>query len=400
MFAGCTSAPSVRTLARLCTLVLMVAVGLGSELRVRVRLSDGLVTEEILEADSERDSISLEFKQGDGTLITFVADFKQTTSTKRHIKICGELRTLERHVSVMVVVTQNLARCEGGRFAGISWRVNLLLSLLFCSLPSLLLHVVSIQLLSSKDLCKMSNQLVPTWFYVYYQNPANAEISDSFVSEQCVKSGGGVFGTVLWSFREEGEVKIFRALILGELERGQNQYQALCFISRLNRNEIIPSESMARLRQKNPHVIRLAEERKGLEQLTMSSAVNLSRAWQLSSHIHNMCSEAHEAIYTRASDVKYWLQKGVDSSIFEVLPQTTEAPSFQACHSTKDLWQPCLCTYGLRLEWYPCLLKYCRSRDGTAKGTTYKCGIRSCSKGYHFTYYVPQKQLCLWDEET
>lgn len=45
------------------------------------------------------------------------------------------------------------------------------------------------------------------------------------------------------------DVKIFRALILGELERGQNQYQALCFISRLNRNEIIPSESMARLRQ-------------------------------------------------------------------------------------------------------------------------------------------------------
>ncbi|KAG7247709.1 hypothetical protein CRUP_001571, partial [Coryphaenoides rupestris] len=49
----------------------------GSELRVRVRLADGLVTEEVLEADSERDSVSLEFKQGDGTLITFLADFKQ-----------------------------------------------------------------------------------------------------------------------------------------------------------------------------------------------------------------------------------------------------------------------------------------------------------------------------------
>lgn len=133
------------------------------------------------------------------------------------------------------------------------------------------------------------------------------------------------------------DVKIFRALILGELERGQNQYQALCFVSRLNRNEIIPSESMARLRQvrrggskrcaapcrlsspylvpplfpqKNPQAIRLAEERKGLEQLTMSVAVNLSRAWQLSSHIHNMCSEAREAIYTREADVKHWLDKG------------------------------------------------------------------------------------------
>lgn len=45
------------------------------------------------------------------------------------------------------------------------------------------------------------------------------------------------------------EVKIFRALILGELERGQSQFQALCFVTRLHRNEIIPSESMAKLRQ-------------------------------------------------------------------------------------------------------------------------------------------------------
>ncbi|XP_061734239.1 out at first protein homolog [Nerophis ophidion] len=264
---------TVRLGALLLLLLLLGAPGLGSELRVRVRLADGLVTEEVLEADSERDVISVEFKQGDGTLVTFLADFKQ-------------------------------------------------------------------------------------------------------------------------------EVKIFQSLILGELERGQNQYQALCFISRLNRNEIIPSESMARLRQKNPHAIRLAEERRGLEQLTMSAAVNLSRAWQLSSHIHNMCSEAREAIYTREADVKHWLDKGVDGSVFEALPHTAEAPHLQACHATKDVWQPCLCTYGLRLEWYPCLLKYCRSRDHAGRGSTYKCGIKSCSKGYHFTYYVPHKQLCLWDEDT
>ncbi|XP_040035985.1 out at first protein homolog [Gasterosteus aculeatus] len=275
MFASRVSAAPVRTLTRLCALLLLLVAALarGSELRVRVRLADGLVTEEVLEADSDRDLISVEFKQGDGTLITFVADFKQ-------------------------------------------------------------------------------------------------------------------------------DVKIFRALILGELERGQSQYQALCFISRLGRNEIIPSESMARLRQKNPQAIRLAEERRGLEQLEMSAAVNISRASQLSAHIHNMCSEAGEAIYTRESDVRHWLDKGVDGSMFEVLPQAAEAPGFQACHSTKDLWQACLCTYSLRLEWYPCLLKYCRSRDTTGKSSTYKCGIKSCSKGYHFTYYVPQKQLCLWDEET
>lgn len=77
MFASCISAAWVRTVTRLCALVLLVALGWGSELRVRVRLSDGLVTEEVLEADSERDTVSVEFKQGDGTLITYVADFKQ-----------------------------------------------------------------------------------------------------------------------------------------------------------------------------------------------------------------------------------------------------------------------------------------------------------------------------------
>lgn len=45
------------------------------------------------------------------------------------------------------------------------------------------------------------------------------------------------------------DVKIFRALILGELEKGQNQFQALCFVTRLQHNEIIPSEAMAKLRQ-------------------------------------------------------------------------------------------------------------------------------------------------------
>uniref|UniRef100_A0A8C7GVC3 Out at first protein homolog n=1 Tax=Oncorhynchus kisutch TaxID=8019 RepID=A0A8C7GVC3_ONCKI len=213
-----------------------------TELKVRVRLADGQITEEVLEADSEKDSITLEFKQEDGTLITFVADFKQ-------------------------------------------------------------------------------------------------------------------------------HVKIFRALILGELERGQSQYQALCFISHLNHNEFIPSESMARLRQKNPQSIRTAEERRGLDQLTMNVAVNLSQAWQLSSHIHNMCSEAREAIYTRERDVKHWLERGVEGSVFEILPQSVDVvPVLLSCRSTRDVWQPCSCSFSLRLEWYPCLLKYCRNRDTTGKG--------------------------------
>uniref|UniRef100_A0A3B3TCI9 Out at first protein homolog n=1 Tax=Paramormyrops kingsleyae TaxID=1676925 RepID=A0A3B3TCI9_9TELE len=180
MFSRRDRPGSVRTVL---LVALVASLGAAAELRVRVRLSDGHIAEETLEADGEQDSVTLEFKQGDGTLITFLADFKQ-------------------------------------------------------------------------------------------------------------------------------EVKLFRALILGEPERGQNQYQALCFITRLNSNEIIPSESMARLRQKNPHAIRSAEERRTEDQLAMNVAVNLSRAWQLSAHVHNMCAEAQEAIYTREVDVKHWLDKG------------------------------------------------------------------------------------------
>ncbi|XP_015505426.1 out at first protein homolog [Parus major] len=196
------------------------------------------------------------------------------------------------------------------------------------------------------------------------------------------------------------EVKIFRALILGELERGQSQFQALCFVTRLHRNEIIPSESMAKLRQKNPRTVRQAEEVRGLEHLSMDVAVNFSKAAQLSSHIHNVCAEAREAIYTREEDVKFWLEKGVDGSMFEVLPQGSDLPELQRCRLCLDRWKPCICSYSLSIEWYPCMLKYCRSRDAGGKVSSYKCGIRSCQKGYTFDYYVPQKQLCLWDEET
>lgn len=70
-------ARAINKVLLLFPVLVVCALGLGSELRVRVRLTDGLVTEEVLEADSEKDSISVEFKQGDGTLITFMVDFKQ-----------------------------------------------------------------------------------------------------------------------------------------------------------------------------------------------------------------------------------------------------------------------------------------------------------------------------------
>uniref|UniRef100_A0A8B9G574 Out at first protein homolog n=1 Tax=Amazona collaria TaxID=241587 RepID=A0A8B9G574_9PSIT len=234
------------------------------------------------------------------------------------------------------------------------------------------------------------------------RGPVTEESLQADSGSDCIslelRTADGALVTLTADFRQE--VKIFRALILGELERGQSQFQALCFITRLHRNEIIPSESMAKLRQKNPRTVRQAEEVRGLEHLSMDVAVNFSKGAQLSSHIHNVCAEAKEAIYTREEDVKFWLEKGVDGSMFEVLPQTSDLPDLQRCKLCADRWKPCICSYTLSIEWYPCMLKYCKSRDAGGKVSSYKCGIRSCQKGYTFDYYVPQKQLCLWDEET
>ncbi|XP_039221615.1 out at first protein homolog isoform X2 [Crotalus tigris] len=156
----------------------------------------------------------------------------------------------------------------------------------------------------------------------------------------------------------------------------------------------------ADFKQKNPQTVRQAEEVRALEHLSMDIAVNFSKGGQLSSHIYNICSEAKETIYTREEDVKFWMEKGVDGSMFEVLPQSADLPDLQHCRVCVDRWKPCICSYALSIEWYPCMLKYCKSRDAAGKATSYKCGIRSCQKAYIFDYYVPQKQLCLWDEET
>lgn len=63
----------------LVVLALLLSVSVCSELKVLVRLPDGQVTAETLESDSERDIISVEFRHTDGTLITFLADFKRVS---------------------------------------------------------------------------------------------------------------------------------------------------------------------------------------------------------------------------------------------------------------------------------------------------------------------------------
>ena len=78
---------------------------------------------------------------------------------------------------------------------------------------------------------------------------AGSELSPGWAGEEAPPPLAGSHSSAL----PHQDVKIFRALILGELEKGQSQFQALCFVTRLHHNEIIPSEAMAKLRQVSAH---------------------------------------------------------------------------------------------------------------------------------------------------
>lgn len=102
------------------------------------------------------------------------------------------------------------------------------------------------------------------------------------------------------------EVQILRALILGEEERGQSQYQVMCFIFHFPKDAFISSDAMSKLRQKNPGTVRTPEEDRGRENYTMDYTVNLAQSAVISPHIAELCSEAPESSYTRYEDVQMW----------------------------------------------------------------------------------------------
>ncbi|KAH0814313.1 hypothetical protein GEV33_008476 [Tenebrio molitor] len=102
------------------------------------------------------------------------------------------------------------------------------------------------------------------------------------------------------------EVQILKALILGEEERGQSQYQVVCMIFHFDKNSFISSDAMSKLRQKNPSTIRTPEEDLGRTNYTMDYSVVLPHSGLISPHISELCAEAGEATYTRHADLVLW----------------------------------------------------------------------------------------------
>ncbi|XP_055296516.1 out at first protein [Sitodiplosis mosellana] len=209
----------------------------------------------------------------------------------------------------------------------------------------------------------------------------------------------GTLITQLLDFRND--IQVLKALVLGEEERGQSQYQVMCFVSRLSKNDFISTDAMSKLRQKNPSTIRQPEEDRGRENFTMTAWVNLRQAAPLSQHISTLCTEAADSTYISDFDIRILASKpGASVSKLElaIYPFPTTQTTLSTCNAVSGLWTPCTCLLEMCIGWYPCGLKFCKGKIDTGIGNnaSYRCGIKTCRKCYQYLYYVQQKQQCLW----
>ncbi|XP_037958366.1 out at first protein isoform X2 [Teleopsis dalmanni] len=137
------------------------------------------------------------------------------------------------------------------------------------------------------------------------QEIITSNVSEDLITLEFQKTDGTLITQVI-DFRNE--VKILKALVLGEEERGQSQYQVMCFVAKFNKGDFISSDAMSKLRQKNPSNIRTPEEDKGKETFTMTSWVHLNRSTPISRHLYGVCAEAIDATYVRDVDLKAWAE--------------------------------------------------------------------------------------------
>ncbi|GFY51066.1 out at first protein [Trichonephila inaurata madagascariensis] len=209
-------------------------------------------------------------------------------------------------------------------------------------------------------------------------------------------------GTLITQFVDfRSEVQIFRVLILGEEERGQSQYQVLCFVTQLTKNDFISADAMSKLRQRNPGAVRQPEEDRGRELLEMDLSVELDKSSVISPHLPTLCEEASHSAYAREVDLRSWASpKALSRDIVTLTSAVKRSPPPKPvrCNENSNLWQPCQCRLEICVGWYPCGLKYCRGKDSSGKVISYRCGIKTCRKCRAFEFFVQQKQQCLWDE--
>ncbi|KAK0042411.1 out at first protein [Biomphalaria pfeifferi] len=206
----------------------------------------------------------------------------------------------------------------------------------------------------------------------------------------------GMFVTQFIDFKSE--MQIFRMYVPGEEELGQSQPQALCFITRFMRSDLISSDAMSKLRQKNPTAVRTPEEEKEMVTYTLDLTVNIEKADLITPYTFNICSEAKDSSYTQEVDLKT-ISKSLAKDYVSLISATSELPpyKFPRCRELPIVSKPCTCELRTCIGWYPCGLKYCHGTDSSGKVVSYRCGIKTCKRCVAFVYVVNSKFRCLWD---
>jgi len=199
--------------------------------------------------------------------------------------------------------------------------------------------------------------------------------------------------------------------MLGEEELFQPLFQEICFLTHFSEEEdAIPAEAVAKLRQKNPWTIRIADEERtpSREVLKLSLLVNLKSnlVKKLSPHLPEFCRDAKNSVFTSRRDLKAILDSTpnrpgeIEGSYGDLARQVlsqggSDGKRSISCDTVSENnaeSEYCECSLRLCFDWYPCSLKFCQNPEGGE----YRCGIKTCRKCQ--TYLFPRKsqRFCFW----
>ena len=206
----------------------------------------------------------------------------------------------------------------------------------------------------------------------------------------------------------QNQVQIYRLMILAEEEQltvmPSVPYQTVCFVMKLGKEDFIAADAIAKLRQKNPHTIRIPEEDAGRTNSTFDYVIDQNKSGIISGLIGATC-RVGASVYAQESDLKFWA--ALHTSPEEAL-RVLDAVKHAPVNNKKSCWQTdanasastsgCACHMRFCIAWYPCGLKFCRGHDSSGKALSYRCGIKTYQRCLHFNYPVDQREYCPWDE--
>ncbi|XP_048480618.1 out at first protein [Plutella xylostella] len=224
------------------------------------------------------------------------------------------------------------------------------------------------------------------------QENITANVSEDTVTLDFVRLDG-VFVSQLVDFTNE--VEAMKVVIPGEEELGQARHQALCFLTHSAQADFIAPDAMAKLRQKNPGTVRVAEEDRGWRQTTATAWAGRA-ARLLSPAAARHCAAAGDQVFLRATDLTRWAPRpGMEqySSLVSSFPERAlAAEGAPACEPRTPADHDCVCHFEVCVNWYPCGLKYCKGKP--QGGLSYRCGIKTCHRCYRYHFYVKTRSAC------